>query len=67
MLGRNRTIVSRDDRTLVREVEALYDVDMDALRDAVLLSSLPPDERWRVEQHRRRLDRLGRGLTKRGR
>lgn len=59
MLARHGVIVSRDDRELLAEVEALHDVDMDALRDAVFLSSLPQDERWHVEQHRRQLARSG--------
>jgi hypothetical protein len=61
MLARHGIIVGcrSDDKQFLAEVEALYDdiVDVDALRDMVLLSSLPPDERWRVEQHRRRLER----------
>jgi hypothetical protein len=57
MLARNGVLVSRSDRELLREVEALYVVDMDALRDAVLMSGLSSAERWRVEQHRQRLER----------
>jgi hypothetical protein len=59
MLGPHGIIVGYDDREFLREVAALYDdiVDMDALRDMVLLSSLPVDERQRIEQHRARLDR----------
>jgi hypothetical protein len=59
MLARHGVIVGRDDREFVAQVGALYDdlVDVDVLADMVLLSSLPPDERWRVEQHRRRLER----------
>jgi hypothetical protein len=61
MLAPHGIIVGRDDREFVAEVAALYDdlVDPDVVADMVLLSSLPPDERWRVEQHRRRLERDG--------
>ena len=57
MLGPHGIIIGRDDSEFVAQVEALYDVDGDVLADRVLLSSLSPDERWRVEQHRRRLER----------
>jgi hypothetical protein len=54
MLARHGVIVNRDDREFIREVKALYDVDTDVLRDRVMLSSLPDDERNRVLTHRER-------------